>query len=87
MSLRLQQGMAVMPLGARRSPWQQGYIPPPVTSQSITANRCVDVEKKNYSDVGVGKGESGKAHGSALQTFVNLPLILICFKPASMIII
>lgn len=51
MSLRLQQGMAVMPLGARRSPWQPSYIPPPVTSQSITANRCVDVEKKKTTQM------------------------------------
>ena len=73
MSLRLQQGMAVMSLGARRSPWQPSHIPLPVTSQSITGNQCVDDEKNNYSDVGGGMGTKqtvyGKAHGTAL--FIN----------------
>lgn len=66
--------------------------PTPVTSQSITRNRCVDVEKKKTTQMQeqgreTKQAELGKAHGSALQTFLNLPLILTCFKPASMIII
>lgn len=48
--------------------------PTPVTSQSITGNRCVDVEKKNYSDVGVGKGnKASRIRKSTWQCPANLP--------------
>lgn len=74
MSLRLQQGMAVMPLGARRSPWQPTYMPPLQPVNPLLETGVWMLKKKNYSDVGVEKGnKESRIRKSTWQCPANPP--------------